>query len=306
MSFFRPASPLFLGAQAPSTTSSASMAILGIPYDASVTYRGGAKDGPKELRAASDSLESYCPKLEADLEDFSYLDLGDMPPPSEHLPPEVYMTAMSRELEALPESLPLLAIGGDHLVAYPFLKRALRQHDNLQILHIDAHWDLREEWNGEAYNHASVIRLAMQHLGPKAKIHSWGIRSGLRAEYDFVRSHAQIDLLPRALESVLSITRALLDQGDPIYLTLDVDGLDPAELPGTGTPEPDGLRFSEIEALLKLLALTPGPGPGLIGADLVELAPALDPSGRSNVAAARLARGILLTLGLCASRSSGT
>ena len=89
---------------------------------------------------------------------------------------------------------------------------------------------------------------------------------------------------------------ALLAAGAPIYLTLDVDGIDPADIPGTGTPEPDGLRFGVVEAALGLLARAPTPGPGLIGADLVELAPSLDPTGRSQVAAARLARTLLLAL----------
>ena len=292
MSELRRARTPFLGSGEPDDD--AAIGIIGVPYDAAVTYRGGANQGPTELRIASDSIESYCPKLDMDLEDLGYADLGDIVVDPEDGPRE-NMAEISRLLERLPHSR-LLAIGGDHLVAYPFLRRALERYDDLQIIHIDAHWDLREHWQGEPFNHASVIRLILEHLGQEARIHSWGIRSGLRSEYAFARGHEKISLLNIEVTEVLRRVQALFAQGRPMYLTLDVDGLDPSEIPGTGTPEPDGLRFRDVEALLHALSHTPTQGPGLVGADIVELAPVLDPSGRSNVAVARLARGMLMAL----------
>jgi agmatinase len=276
--------------------------LVGVPYDGAVTYRSGASEGPAGLRRASDSIETYCPKLDRSLEDFRYVDLGDLavevPEPGEApgaSPGERLVRSLRRQLDALPQ-LPLIAIGGDHLVAYPFVERALERHPNLQVLHIDAHMDLRAAWEGEPYNHATVLGRLRERMGPEHRLHQWGIRSGERDEYQLAGEDPRIELLPPSLEPMAARIRELLAAKLPIYLTLDVDGIDPADLPGTGTPEPDGLRFGVVEAALGLLARTPSEGPGLIGADIVELAPELDPTGRSEVAAARLVRTLLLAL----------
>jgi agmatinase len=269
--------------------------LVGVPYDSAVTYRSGARTGPREIRAASDSIETYCPKLRRDLVDLRYVDFGDVDLSDGELGPRESMLRVRDFIEALPE-VPLVALGGDHLIAYPFLARALERHAELRILHIDAHWDLREDWEGEPFNHASVIRRALEHAPASAEIHSWGIRSGLRSEYALVDEDARVSLLPREVDLVAERVRSWLSDGRPIYLTVDVDGFDPSVFPGTGTPEPDGLPFGAIETIFETMVETPTRGPGLIGADLVELAPSLDPSGRSNVAAARIVRGLLLCL----------
>ncbi len=301
----------YLGAIAPDDprASQAKAALLGVPYDGAVTYRGGARLGPRELRIASDSIETYCPKLDRDLADHVYVDLGDLdcsvPEPSlgeegEPLgatPGERLVRSLRRQLDALPD-LPLLAIGGDHLVAFPFLERMLERYPNLQIFHLDAHMDLREHWEGEPFNHSTVLGRVLDRMGPDQALHQWGIRSGLRSEYQLARSDGRIHAIAPELAPAQERMAALLARGLPIYVTFDVDGLDPADLPGTGTPEPDGLRFGWVEAVLGQIARgTQGrERGGLVGVDLVELAPALDPSGRSPVAAARLCRTLLLGL----------
>jgi len=293
VSTIQPAEPRFLGAS--DVVENATVGILGVPYDGAVTYRAGASRGPASLRAASQSIETYCPKQDQDLDDLRYVDLGDVILNADERDPESLVAQVGEQLRPFRE-LSLLGIGGDHLVALPFLRRALVRHPDLQILHIDAHWDLREHWQGEPLNHASIIRRTLESMGPKAKIHSWGIRSGLRSEYAYVQTEDRIALLSRDRFAVLQHVQGLLAADQPIYLTLDVDGIDPAVIPGTGTPEPDGLPFADVEALIGLLAAGITRGPGLVGADIVELAPNLDMSGRSNVAAARLVRGILLAL----------
>ena len=296
--------PAFLGAERAEPGPSDHAALLGVPFDGAVTYRGGASGGPCGLRLASDSIETYCPKLDRDLADYRYLDLGDLDTswPAEGTiegatPGERLCRSLRQQLDArVPETLPLLAIGGDHLVAYPFVERALERYPELQVLHIDAHMDLRASWEGEPYNHATVLGRLRERMGPHHRLHQWGIRSGERSEYGLAASDPRVELLPPTRAAACERIEALLRAGLPIYLTLDVDGLDPADIPGTGTPEPDGLRFGAVEAALGRLVDAPSSGPGLVGADLVELAPALDPSGRSPVAAARLARTILLAL----------
>lgn len=295
---------LFLGAR-PATDLhevQARAALLGVPYDGAVTYRSGASEGPSGLRLASDSIETYCPKLERSLDDFVYVDFGDLdvsvPEPGAiagATAGERLVRSLRTQLDALPE-LPLIAIGGDHLVAYPFVERALERHANLQIIHIDAHMDLRADWEGEPYNHATVLGRLRERMGPDHRLHQWGIRSGERTEYRLAADDPRIELLAPAVEAMAARVWDLLTADLPIYVTLDVDGIDPADIPGTGTPEPDGLRFGVVEAALGLLASASTGGPGLVGADVVELAPGLDPTGRSQVAVARLVRTLLLAL----------
>lgn len=292
----------FLEALAPDDprAKAARAAIVGVPYDGAVTYRSGASEGPEGLRRASDSIENYCPKIDRSLDEFAYVDLGDLqcqvPADGEisgATPGERLVRSLRQQLDALPD-LPLVAIGGDHLVAHPFLARAIERHPALQIIHIDAHMDLRADWDGEPFNHATVLGRIREQMGPEHRIHQWGIRSGERSEYALARSDRRIELLEPALDPMIARIQALISRGLPIYLTMDVDGIDPADMPGTGTPEPDGLRFGWVEAALDRLATATGPG--LIGADIVELAPAIDPTGRSQVAAARLVRTLLLAL----------
>ena len=278
-------------------------AILGVPYDGAVTYRGGASGGPDGLRRASESIENYCPKLDRSIDEFLYVDLGDLrcEVPAEGevpgaTPGERLVRSLRMQLDALPD-LPLVAIGGDHLVAHPFLARAVERYPNLQIIHVDAHMDLRPDWEGEPFNHSTVLGRILDQMGPDHRLHQWGIRSGERREYALARGDARVELLPQQdLQPMLERITELMALNLPIYVTIDVDGIDPADLPGTGTPEPDGLRFGWVEAALDKLATAATSGPGLVGADLVELAPDLDPTGRSSVAAARLIRTLLLAL----------
>jgi agmatinase len=274
-------------------------AILGVPYDGAVTYRGGASKGPEGLRRASESIENYCPKLDRSIDEFFYVDFGDLrcevPAAGEvpgATPGERLVRSLRMQLDALPD-LPLVAIGGDHLVAHPFLARAVERHPNLQIIHIDAHMDLRPDWDGEPFNHSTVLGRIVDQMGPQHRLHQWGIRSGERREYALARADDRIELLPQDRQPMLDRIAELMAMDLPIYVTIDVDGIDPADMPGTGTA---GLPFGWVEAALDLLATATTSGPGLIGADLVELAPDLDPTGRSQVAAARLIRTLLLAL----------
>jgi agmatinase len=267
----------------------ARVAILGVPWDGAVTYRAGASAGPVEIRRASVSIETWCPKTRGDLEDRLVLDLDDVDLDGVR-DPAVLVERVRARLAAA-GGLPVLGLGGDHLVALPFVTRVLEQHPDCAIFHVDAHTDLRDTWEGEKLNHATVIRRVLEAMSPRARLFSWGIRSGLREEFELAEADPRIELVAPTREAGLALARSLAAEGRPVYLTIDVDGIDPADIPGTGTPEPDGLRFGWVEdAIVEL-------GRGrLLGADLVELAPGLDPTGRSCVAVARLARALLLAL----------
>lgn len=288
----------FLSSVAPSHDA-ATLGIVGVPYDGAVSYRAGAAAAPPAIRAASDSIESYCPKLDLDLADGpAIVDFGDIAVDNA-AGGEALVHAVRERLRSLPARL--LALGGDHLVALPFLERALAQHPDLAILHFDAHTDLREDWEGERFSHATVIRRALDVMPATARLHSVGIRSGLREEFALARSDARIQLVEAS--ALADLARTLAAGTAPIYVTLDADGLDPSALPGTGTPEPGGLSYAAVEDALVTLARGSAP---VVGADLVEVAPPLDPSGVTNVVAARLARTLLFALGAGRSQNRST
>jgi agmatinase len=267
--------------------------LVGVPWDGAVTYRAGARHAPPRIRAASDSIESYCPRLDADLADHPFVDHGNLPVPEASAGGEACVTAISEALARLPARG--LVIGGDHLVAYAPLRRALEHHPDLRILHIDAHTDLRAQWDGERYNHATVLRCVLDVMPATARLYQWGIRSGLREEFALQRDDPRIVSVANTAEAGLALARSLAADPAPVYVTLDADGLDPSQLPGTGTPEPGGLSYDAVESALVELARGRAP---VVGADLVEVAPTLDPSGVTDVVAARLARTLLLVLRL--------
>lgn len=287
----------FLGATRvqPSAGIDAYAGILGLAWDGAVTYRAGAADGPAALRAASDSIETYCPLLALDLSDGLFADFGDLPVPPADAPLESTFNELTQTLDQLTR-LPLIGLGGDHLAAFPFLARALRRHPDLQILHIDAHGDLRDEWEGERFNHSTVIRRVLDLVQAPAHLYQWGIRSGTREEFELAERDERITRVDNTLQGGLAIARELASSRRPIYVTLDVDGIDPADIPGTGTPEPAGLPFRDVEKVLVELVRAKASDTRMVGADVVELAPGLDPTGRSAVAAARLVRTLLLVM----------
>ena len=177
-------------------------------------------------------------------------------------------------------------LGGEHLVTLGAVRALMKKYPNLHILHLDAHTDLRDEYLGEKLSHASVIRRLWEELGD-GRIHQFGIRSGEKVEFEFAEAHMEIHRFN--LNGWADALKTL--QGKPVYLTLDLDVLDPSCLPGTGTPEPGGVSFSELlAAVLQLHKVK------LVGCDIVELSPHYDQSGASTAVACKLVREILLQL----------
>lgn len=286
----------FLGAVAPGEGDGPAgrVSVVGVPWDGAVSYRAGARTGPGGIRAASDSIESYCPRCELDLADAPLWDHGDIAMPDPAGGGVAMISAVREALTALPQR-GLLALGGDHSIALPFVERALHRHPDLTVVHVDAHTDLRDHWEGDRFSHAAVMRRVLEAMPSTARLVSWGIRSGPRDEFQRAHADPRVEILPAhpQPERGLSRIETLAAGRAPLYVTFDADGLDPSVLPGTGTPEPGGLGWSIVEDAL--LALTQGPAP-VVGADLVEVAPSLDPSGVTAVVGARLARALLLML----------
>lgn len=277
----------FLGAR--DSFGEGKVVLFGAPFDAAVSFRAGAAEGPSAIRAYSESLETYSPDLDADLEDVPFFDAGDLDLSA--CGTEAALGAIRLEAARILSAGKIpFGLGGDHLVSLPMIEATLEAHPDLVVFQWDAHADLREEYEGDAFSHATVMRRVVEKTGA-GRLVQFGTRSGTREEWRWIRKEKTgRPLSPEAVESAISNLG-----GRPVYLTLDLDVLDPSELPGTGTPEPGGLRFHE---LMECIAPLRRAGAPLVGLDLVELAPRIDPSGISAIAAAKVVRELLLTLPL--------
>ncbi len=262
-------------------------ALLGLPFDGTCSFRPGCRFGPGAIREASWVLETYSPRAEAELAGHRVADLGDL-----DLPPSGPSRAVDRIAAAVGPLLDagarVLGLGGEHMVTYPLVREHRRRHPGLTLLVFDAHADLRDEYLGERLSHATAARRCLEELGPSG-LCQIGVRSGTREEFAWMRRNAT--LFPPTPEGVRS---ALGRTTGPLYLSLDLDVFDPGVLPGTGAPEPGGIGFPAFEACLAEIARSGRP---VVGADVVELCPACDPTQASAVLAAKAVREILILMG---------
>ena len=179
-----------------------------------------------------------------------------------------------------------IMIGGEHLVSLGAFRSIIKKYPDVHIIHFDAHTDLRDEFGGSPLSHATVLK-KMAMLAGDHKLFQFGIRSGLKEEFDYAKEHQFINL--HNFDGLEEVVEKL--KGKDVYLTIDLDVLDPSAFPGTGTPEPGGVSFKElVNAIYSLKDLK------IVGADLVELAPHIDPSGASTAVAIKTFRELLLTI----------
>lgn len=257
-------------------------AILGAPLDETGSYRKGAGGGPDAIRRASDCLEEYCPISDRSLGDPPFADLGDLEFPSGDLAgaQQVIGRGVAAILDA--GARPLL-LGGEHSVSVAAIAETAARYDDLCVVQFDAHADLRDSYDNTPLSHACVMRRALE-LIPSPNLFQLGIRSGTKEEWKWMRKHHTV--YPAKPEAVELVCERIGKR--PVYLSLDLDILDPSILPGTGSPEPGGPDYRKFEMLLFAMRSL-----NIVAADVVELAPDLDPSGVSAVVAAKVLRGIL-------------
>jgi agmatinase len=264
----------------------AGVILFGAPFDGTASFRPGSRFGPAAMRQDSAGLETYSPRLDREFPDDKVLDAGDL-----DLPPGGREEALARIAgvcrRLLADGKKPVMLGGEHLVTLPAVTACLERWPDLVILHFDAHADLRDEYLGEKYSHATVMRRIWDQTGD-GRIWQLGIRSGTAGEFSFARAgHTRMH--PFNLDGVPA---ALQDIGNrPVYLTIDLDVLDPSCFPGTGTPEPGGVSF---QALLDAVVCLDGLK--IVAADLVELAPHYDASGISTAAALKILREVLILI----------
>jgi agmatinase len=269
----------------------AAVAVTGIPFDSGVSYRPGARFGPTAVRNGSKLLRPYHPGLDTHpMQVHQVADAGDVAAN----PFDIAEAIASIERAArvlLDQAGHLVAIGGDHTIALPLLRATAARHGPLSLVHFDAHLDTWDTYFGAPYTHGTPFRRAVEEglLALEASVHV-GIRGPLYAAADL----SDDKRLGFATVSTTDVARSGVDQavdrirdrvGDrPVYLSVDIDVLDPAHAPGTGTPEPGGLTTRELQLILRGLT-----GLNLAGADVVEVAPAYDHAELTALAAANVA-----------------
>ncbi|WP_115071373.1 agmatinase [Synechococcus sp. UW179B] len=280
-SLFDDEGAIFMGAQR--NPEGCRVALFGVPYDGTTSFRPGTRFGPAAIREVSTGLETYCPQLDRDLEDIAYADIGAVEIP--YGDPEPVVNAVRHATSTvLAAGMKPLMLGGEHSISSGAVAAVAEHHPDLVLVQLDAHADLRHEWLGARHSHACAMRRCLEVL-PSQQLMQIAIRSGTCDEFKELRRSGRLI----SIQDIPERMNAL--RGRPIYLTVDLDWFDPAVMPGTGTPEPGGFVWNDFAAVINELN-----NHRLIGADVVELAPQLDPSGISSVLAAKVTRSLLLLL----------
>ena len=261
--------------------------LFGAPFDSTTSFRPGARFGSSAMRHESFGLETYSPYQNLDLTDFHTFDSGDLELCFGNTE-KVLEDIEGRAEEILSDGkLPVL-LGGEHLVTLGAVRAVWKHFPDLHVIQFDAHADLRDDYLGERFSHAAVMRRCHDLLGD-GRIHQFCIRSGERTEFQFSEEHT--DMHPFDFQGLAELTEKLAAEDKPVYLTIDLDCLDPSVFPGTGTPEAGGVSFVQLLAAIRKAASA-----RVVGADLNELAPMLDASGVSTAVACKTLRELLLAL----------
>lgn len=263
----------------------AELVLFGVPFDGTTSFRPGTRFGPPAIRNESFGLESYSPYSDRDLTDYQLFDGGDLDLPFGNTKRVLEMIE-TYTARFLADQKKFVMLGGEHLITLGAIRAVLKAYPDLHVIHLDAHTDLRTDYLGEALSHSTVIRHVWDLVGD-GKIHQFGIRSGEKYEFDFAQAHTNLHKF--GVEGFKQIISQLGDK--PVYLTLDLDILDPSIFPGTGTPEPGGISFKELlDVILQLKALN------IVGCDINELSPHYDQSGTSTAVACKITREIILQM----------
>ena len=269
----------------------ADIAVVGVPFDSGVSYRPGARFGPAHIRQSSRLLRPYNPAQ--DLSPFAVQQVADA---GDITANPFDITAAIGAIEAGAETVlesadRLVTLGGDHTIALPLLRATARRHGPVAVLHFDAHLDTWDTYFGEPYTHGTPFRRASEEgLIDAARSLHIGIRGPLYAATDLAETAALgyatvhcTDYDRLRLDGVIAAMRERLDTG-PVYVSVDIDVIDPGMAPGTGTPESGGLTSRELLATLRGLT-----GLEVVGADIVEVAPAYDHAEITGIAASHVA-----------------
>ena len=267
--------------------SEADIVLFGAPFDSTTSFRPGARFGSAAIRHESFGIETYSPYQDKDLLDKKVFDCGDLEL-SFGLPSDALSDIEEQSRKILNDGkLPIL-IGGEHLVTLGSVRAVFEKYPDLQIVHFDAHCDLRDDYLGAKLSHACVLRRCHELVGD-GKIHQFCIRSGDREEFLFAKDHT--DMHKFNFDGLAEVCEELRKNNTPVYFTIDLDCMDPSLFCGTGTPEAGGVTFTELLNAILTVSKT-----NMVGADINELAPMLDQSGASTAVACKVLRELILSI----------
>ncbi|MER6941385.1 agmatinase [Nocardioides sp. NPDC127514] len=278
----------------------ADIAVVGVPFDTGVSYRPGARFGPAHVRESSRLLRPYNPAL--DVSPFAsaqVVDAGDIAANPFHIE-EALDTVQASALELTAGGTRLVTIGGDHTIALPLLRAAAERHGPVALVHFDAHLDTWDTYFGAEYTHGTPFRRAVEegildtealcHVGTRGPLYGKkDLEDDRRFGFGIVTSS---DVFRQGVDEVVEKIKQRVGSR-PVYVSVDIDVLDPAHAPGTGTPEAGGLTSRELLEILRGFA-----GLNLIGADVVEVAPAYDHAELTGVAASHVAYDLVSLLAM--------
>lgn len=258
----------------------ANIVMIGLPFDGTCSFRPGSRFAPERLRLASWGMEDYSPIYDTHLDNVDFYDAGELEFPLGNTKKSLDVIEQNAR-QVFKDNKKYLGIGGEHLVTLPAVKACKEKYPDLAVIHFDAHTDLREDYMGEKLSHASVIKRICEIIGFE-NLKQIGIRSGLKEEFELMKQYNTLVKTPKDLDIL---------KNKKIFLTIDVDVLDPSIMSGTGTPEADGLLYRELSEWIKYLKDF-----DIVGADVVELAPDYDRSDVSTAVCAKVIRDVLMVM----------
>ena len=261
--------------------------LFGAPFDSTTSFRPGARFGSAAIRHESFGIETYSPYQDKDLMDRKVFDCGDLELCFGSAESALFDIENQTRMILDDGKLPLM-IGGEHLVTLGAVRAVAAKYPDLQIIHFDAHADLRDDYLGVKLSHACVLRRCHDIIGD-GKIHQFCIRSGDREEFVFAREHT--DMHKFNFDGLGKVCEELAKNNTPVYFTIDLDCIDPSLFCGTGTPEAGGVNFNELLSAILTVSKT-----NIVGADINELAPMLDNSGASTAVACKILRELILSI----------
>ena len=256
-----------------------------MPFDGTSSFRLGSRLAPQEMRAASYNFETYSSFFDVDLTDVQIYDAGDLEVTAT-IDGTLELISVHAGKYVRDGKIPIM-LGGEHSLTFPFVNACKQKYPDIGFVVLDAHMDLREDYNGEKNSHACISRHIIEDITKKYA--SVGIRSGNREEYDYVRENnirvfSAEDVISNGIKKVIEDIKK--DISGPTYLSVDMDAIDPAFAPALGTPEPYGITPRDVREVISCLA------PQVVGFDLVEIAPEYD-SGGTALLGAKLVRDFI-------------
>lgn len=274
----------FLGCD--KTYRASDIVIYGAPFDSTTSNRPGTRYASRSMRTESQyGMESYSPYQDKDLYDIKVHDGGDLELPFGNAKATVKTIEKYTAKLLADGKLPVM-IGGEHLLTLGAVKAAFAKHPDICIIHFDAHADVRDEILGEKLSHGTVMRRIWEFTGDN-RIYQFGIRSGSKEEFEWGKNHT--NSVKFNFDGLNDVVKSL--KGTPVYLSIDVDVLDPSQMPGTGTPEAGGVTFKELLNAIFLVSEL-----NIVAVDFMEICPSCDLSGQSVTTGCKILREILLAL----------